>query len=85
MTAKMLRGLLDGQSRAAVITTKKNKHRCQLSQLAPAGEFHGGSFGVCGTPPVASMRSTVAKPLGSENEFSGAGRTMHLRQQVIIG
>lgn len=30
----------------APLTTKKNKHRCQLGELTPAGRFHGGSFGV---------------------------------------
>jgi hypothetical protein len=63
-------GLLHEHARAACITTKKNKHRCQPSQLAPAGEFHGGSFGVYGTPPLAlkpaSRRGIIAQPFGSE-------------------
>jgi hypothetical protein len=55
---------------------KKNKHLCKLVWFAPAGKFHGGSFGVSGTPPVCiTYRSCEASGL----EKSGA------RNQTIQG
>jgi hypothetical protein len=32
---------------------KTNTAASPVEGLAPAGKFHGGSFGVSGTPPVA--------------------------------
>jgi len=34
---------------------KTNTTASPVVGLAPAGEFHGGSFGVSGTPPVAAF------------------------------
>ena len=44
------------------IGTNENKHHCQFGEgLTPAGRFHGGSFGVSGTPPGAN--DGFAKPV----------------------
>lgn len=40
---------------------KTNTTASPLGGLAPAGEFHGGSFGVSGTPPGAVCMT--ARPL----------------------
>jgi hypothetical protein len=63
-------------STRAALYDKKNKHRCQLEfEFAPAGSFHGGSFGVSGTPPGARLVGR-AKPLdwkarGEESDNTG--------------
>ena len=47
----------------APLNDKKNKHRCQLDfGVRTRRIFHGGSFGVSGTPPGA-WRNSHAKPL----------------------
>ena len=47
------RGLRTMRPRAAITTKRTNTAANSELEFAPAGEFHGGSFGVSGTPPGA--------------------------------
>ena len=62
----------------AAINDKKNKHRCQL-KLAPAGSFHGGCFGVSGTPPGHDWIDSHAKPLAFSKSKEARNQTIQTR------
>jgi hypothetical protein len=53
MTAKVRRGLLHEHTRAAY--DKKRTNTAASSESSHPQVFHGGYFGVCGTPPIASI------------------------------
>ena len=68
----------------AAYTTKKNKHRCQLGTgVRTRRIFHGGSFGVSGTPPGA-RRHSPCEASGLEKPGARNHQTIQIRQSVIV-